>query len=190
MIRSAFYLFILFAISTSAFAQTAKPRHGLSVFGDLKYPADFRNFGYVNSSAPKGGRIKVPGLDTFETIHPFILKGQKELFAEPLLYDTLMARSFDEPDSYYGLVAQSVEVPPDRSWVAFNIDPRARFHDSTPIKSALKPRKGTSATSAGVGTSPAAAVTSATRCAPSTSMTSRRTSCTMTTAEGAPPSRR
>ena len=136
MIRSAFYLFILFAISTSAFAQTEEPRHGLSVFGDLKYPADFRNFGYVNSSAPKGGRIKVPGLDTFETIHPFILKGQKELFAEPLLYDTLMARSFDEPDSFYGLVAQSVEVAPDKSWVAFNINPRARFHDSTAIKSA------------------------------------------------------
>ena len=113
MIRFAFSLYILVVISTSAFAQAAEPRHGLSVFGDLKYPADFTHFGYVNSAAPKGGRIKVPGLDTFETIHPFILKGQKELFAEPLLYDTLMARSFDEPDSYYGLVAQSVELAPD-----------------------------------------------------------------------------
>ena len=121
------------ALTAPADAQDAEPRHGLSVFGDLKYPDGFSHFAYVNPDAPKGGRIKVPGLDTFETVHPFILKGRKEILAEGLLFDTLMARSFDEPDSYYGLVARTVEQPADKTWVAFNIDPRAKFHDGTQI---------------------------------------------------------
>ncbi|MBT6284539.1 MAG: ABC transporter substrate-binding protein, partial [Rhodospirillaceae bacterium] len=121
------------ALTVPAYAQNAVPRHGISVFGDLKYPAGFSHFGYVNPNAPKGGTLKVPGLDTFESIHPFILKGRKEVLAEGLLFDTLMARSFDEPDSYYGLVAKTVEQPADKSWVAFNLDPRAKFHDGTSI---------------------------------------------------------
>ena len=120
-------------LTAPAIAADPEARHGLSVFGDLKYGPGFKNFDYVNPDAPKGGTLKIPGLDTFETIHPFILKGQKEPLAEALLYDTLMARSFDEPDSYYGLVAKTVEVRADKSWVAFNIDPRAKFHDGTQI---------------------------------------------------------
>jgi microcin C transport system substrate-binding protein len=123
-------------IATPAFAADVTPRHGLSVFGDLKYADGFAHFGYVNPNAPKGGAIKVPGLDTFETVHPFILKGRKEVLAEALLFDTLMARSFDEPDSFYGLVAKTVEVPADKSWVAFNIDRRAKFHDGSAITAA------------------------------------------------------
>lgn len=119
--------------AVSATAQNADPKHGLSVFGDLKYAAGFSHFGYVNPQAPKGGTLKVPGLDTFETVNPFILKGRKEPLAEALLFDTLMARAFDEPDSYYGLVARTVEQPADKTWVAFNIDPRAKFHDGTSI---------------------------------------------------------
>ena len=126
----------LVAPTVPALAQDVAARHGLSVFGDLKYGADFAHFGYVNPDAPKGGAIKVPGLDTFETVHPFILKGRKEILAKALLFDTLMARSFDEPDSFYALVAKSVEVPADKSWVAFNIDPRARFHDGSRITAA------------------------------------------------------
>ena len=133
MHRIVFAVAAAVLLTAPAFASEPEPRHGLSVFGDLKYGPDFTHFDYVNPDAPKGGEIKLPGLDTFETIHPFILKGRKELLAEPLLYDTLMARSFDEPDSYYGLVAKTVEVPEDKSWVAFNIDPRARFHDGTKI---------------------------------------------------------
>ena len=109
------------------------PRHGISVFGELKYGPDFAHFDYVNPDAPKGGSIKVTGLETFETINPFILKGGKDALAEPLLFDTLMARAADEPDSLYALVARSVELAPDRSWVAFDIDPRARFHDGTAV---------------------------------------------------------
>ena len=124
---------IAIGLAGPVLAEDAPPRYGISVFGDLKYAEGFAHFDYVDPAAPKGGSIKVPGLDTFETVHPFILKGRKEVLAESLLFDTLMARSFDEPDSYYGLVAQTVEQPADKSWVAFNIDPRAKFHDGSAI---------------------------------------------------------
>ena len=124
---------VTMGLAGSAVGQDAPPRHGISVFGDLKYTDGFAHFDYVNPDAPKGGSIKLPGLDTFETLHPFILKGRKEILAEALLFDTLMARSFDEPDSYYGLVAKTVEQPADKTWVAFNIDPRAKFHDGSAI---------------------------------------------------------
>ena len=124
---------VLATSAVTANAQNADPKHGLSVFGDLKYGNGFSHFSYANPDAPKGGAFKVPGLDTFETVNPFILKGRKEPLAEALLFDTLMARAFDEPDAYYGLVAKTVEQPADKSWVAFNIDPRAKFHDGTSI---------------------------------------------------------
>ena len=124
---------VLATSAVSANAQNVDPKHGLSVFGDLKYGNGFSHFSYANPDAPKGGAFKVPGLDTFETVNPFILKGRKEPLAEALLFDTLMARAFDEPDAYYGLVAKTVEQPADKSWVAFNINPRAKFHDGTSI---------------------------------------------------------
>ncbi len=131
------YLHVLIVITLSiipAFAVADTTRtHGLSVFGDLKYPPHFTHFDYVNPAAPKGGRIKIPALDSFETVQPFTLKGRKEILAEILLYDTLLARSYDEPDSYYGLVAKTIEIPANKKWVAFNINPRARFHDGSPI---------------------------------------------------------
>lgn len=120
----------------AASATVAAPRHGISVFGDLKYPAGFTHFDYANPEAPKGGTIRVTGLETFETLNPFILKGQKDALSEPLLFDTLMARAMDEPDALYALVAKSVELSPDGSWVAFDIDPRARFHDGSAITAA------------------------------------------------------
>lgn len=133
MFRLVVSLVAAWMLAAPALANDPAPRHGLSVFGDLKYGPDFAHFDYVNPDAPKGGRLKIAWIDTFETVNPFILKGQKEVLAEGLLYDTLMARAFDEPDALYGLVAKTVEQPADKSWVAFNIDPRARFHDGTEI---------------------------------------------------------
>ncbi len=121
--------------SAAAWADGAKPSHGISVFGDLKYTPGFTHFDYVNPDAPKGGTITVWGLDTFETLNPFILKGRKEAW-NFLIFDTLMTRAADEPDALYALVASGAEIAADRGSVGFTIDPRARFHDGTPVTAA------------------------------------------------------
>ncbi len=107
-------------------------RHGVSVFGDLKFGPDFAHFDYVNPDAPKGGTLRLMGIDTFDSLNPFILKGVNpdELGRT---FDTLMARDYDEPDALYGLVAKSAEIPDDHSWIAFHLRPEARFHDGAPI---------------------------------------------------------
>ena len=102
------------------------------MFGDLKYASGFKHFDYVNPAAPKGGELRLWGLDNFETLNPFILKGSKEQW-NGLLFDTLMARANDEPDALYGLVAESVTLPDEGGWVAFNLNSNARFADGTPI---------------------------------------------------------
>ncbi len=109
--------------------------HGLSVFGDLRYGPGFAHFDYVEPDAPKGGTLRLWGLDTFETLNPFILKGGKEEL-NGLLFDTLMVRAMDEPDALYALAARSVELADDGGWVAFDLDPRARFHDGSPVTAA------------------------------------------------------
>lgn len=108
------------------------PVHGIAMHGDLKYPPDFRHFDYVNPDAPKGGTVRLYALRTFDTLNPFTLKGVSAAAAR-LPFDTLMTESADEPFSQYGLVAESIEVPDDRSWAIFNLRREARFHDGTQI---------------------------------------------------------
>ena len=113
-------------------AQAAEKSHGLSAFGDLAYAADFKHFKYVNPSAPKGGTIRLRGIDSFDNLNGFILKG---VVPEglPLIHATLMERATDEPDALYGYVAKSVELPADKSWIIFELRPEARFNDGTRI---------------------------------------------------------
>ena len=109
--------------------------HGISAFGDLKYPADFKHFDYVNPDAPKGGLIALPDAEprnTFTGLNPFILRGLPAGGLD-LLFDTLMVRSLDEPDAMYGLVAKSITYPPDRSWAIFELRPEATFSDGSPV---------------------------------------------------------
>jgi len=120
------------AVATSA---TPGPRHGLSVFGDLKYPPDFKHFDYVNPEAPKGGRISLIGgtsITTFDSFNGFILKGDPANGLE-LLFDSLMVRAVDEPDAVYGLVAESAEVASDRKSVTFKLREAAKFSDGSPV---------------------------------------------------------
>ena len=119
-------------LSAAAGAAEAPARHGISVFGDLKYPAGFKHFDYVNPDAPKGGALRLWAVDSFDNLNGYILKGVKAagLF---LAVDTLMTRAMDEPDALYGLVAESAAVAPDKSWVAFHLNPKARFHDGSPV---------------------------------------------------------
>ena len=105
----------------TATGAASEPRHGLSAFGDLKYPSDFTKFAYVNPEAPKGGRLSTigtAGLITFNSFNAFILKGDA---AQGLnfLFDSLMTRALDEPDAVYGLVAHSAEIAEDRMSVTF-----------------------------------------------------------------------
>ena len=128
----ALALIALIAAAPAMAEEGTTKSHGLSLFGDLKYGADFTHFDYVNPDAPKGGTVRYSAIGTFDNLNPFILKGSPAA-GLGLAFDTLMARSGDEPASEYGLVAESVEVPPDRSWVQYNLRKEARFHDGTPI---------------------------------------------------------
>ena len=114
--------------------------HGISAFGDLKYPADFKNFDYVNLAAPKGGMFStIPSVrsynqsyQTFNSLNAFILKGEGAQGMD-LTFTALMARAGDEPDAMYGLAAKSVRISPDRLTYRFTLRPEGKFHDGSKI---------------------------------------------------------
>lgn len=106
--------------------------HGISTFGDLKYGPDFKHFDYINPNAPKGGEFSTSGFGTFDSMSPYILKGQAAALSS-VFFETLMSGSADEPDSMYGLLAETIEYPESRQWVVFNLRPEARFSDGTMV---------------------------------------------------------
>ncbi|MBL4751649.1 MAG: ABC transporter substrate-binding protein [Amylibacter sp.] len=106
--------------------------HGISTFGDLKYRADFKYFDYINPNAPKGGEFSTSGFGTFDSMSPYILKGQSAALSS-IFFESLMTSSSDEPDSMYGLLAETIEYPENRQWIVFNMRPEARFSDGTPV---------------------------------------------------------
>jgi microcin C transport system substrate-binding protein len=95
-------------------ARAAEPewRHGLSLFGNLKYPAGFEHFDYVNPQAPKGGRARIFALGSFDSLNPFTFKGSSASIVGQT-FDTLMDSSLDEAGSEYGLIAEAVKKPDD-----------------------------------------------------------------------------
>jgi microcin C transport system substrate-binding protein len=116
-------------------AQTASDTvvsHGFATHGDLKYPADAKNLEYVNSDALKGGLVRLAGRSTFDSLNPFILKGTPA-GAVGQIYESLMFSTNDEAATSYGLVAETIEYPKDRSWAVFTLRPQARWHDGQPI---------------------------------------------------------
>lgn len=112
---------------------SAQAQHGIAMHGAPALPPDYTAFGYVNPDAPKGGALKLAEYGSFDSLNPFIVRGQTPRGLREWVFDSLMRRNNDEPFSLYGLIAKSVETPPDRSWVRFTIDPRARFSDGHPI---------------------------------------------------------
>lgn len=106
--------------------------HALSPFGDVKYPANFEHFDYVNPNAPKGGVLRQHDVGTFDSLNGFILKGRPAQGIS-LIYDTLLEASDDEPFSRYGLLAEKVMVTPDQRAVHFRLRPQAKWHDGQPI---------------------------------------------------------
>lgn len=117
--------------------------HGLSAFGDLAMPADFKHFGYVNPQAPKGGLLSVQinstsgnqNFETFDTLNVFSKKGDGA-GGMGACYDSLMSGGADEPDSVYGLLAKSVRVSADKLSYAFQLRPEARFSDGSKLTAA------------------------------------------------------
>lgn len=131
----AIAMFSLAALwSAVASAQNATPQHALVQFGAPKYGPDFTRFDYVNPEAPKGGRLRQLATGTFDTLNPFILKGTPAR-GIGLVFETLLTGSADEIDSSaeYGLIAETIEVPDDFSWVIFNLRRDGRWHDGKPI---------------------------------------------------------
>lgn len=109
-------------------------RHGLSLFGDLKYPPHFKHFEYANPEAPKSGVVRQSALGTFDNFNVAVgpAKGLIAAGAD-MLYDTLMVRALDEVSAEYGLLAEGASVPEDFSSVTFRLRPNARWHDGKPV---------------------------------------------------------
>ena len=128
------------ALATSAPAQESEERHGVSAFGDLKYPASFKHFDYVDPEAPKGGTFSHVGSTstfnqnflTFNSLNTFILKGDAAQGME-LIFASLMVRAEDEPDALYGLAARAVAISPDGLVYRFLLRPGLKFHDGSAL---------------------------------------------------------
>ena len=125
-------LTLLALVSLSSQAQTIKESTAFAVIGEPKYAVNFNHYDYVNPAAPKGGNVTLSAMGTFDNFNRFALRGVAAARTESL-YDTLFVTSDDEPGSYYPLVAENVRYADDFSWAEIAINPRARFHDGTPV---------------------------------------------------------
>src|SRR5262245_40671772 len=125
MKRPAAWLVSTFlAMAAAAGSAAAEPRPGISAFGELKYPPDFKHFDYVNPNAPKGGKLSHVGSGartTFDSFNPFILKGDAAQGLDTLVFDSLMVRAADEPDAMYGLIASSADLAKDGMSIVFEL---------------------------------------------------------------------
>ena len=127
-------LLLLTMLATAlALPAAALPVEGIAMHGTPKHPPGFTHFPYVNPDAPKGGRLVLGTLGTFDSLTPFIIKGVSPASLRDYVYESLLTRSGDEAFSLYGLIAESIEVPDDRSQITFHLRPEARFSDGTPI---------------------------------------------------------
>lgn len=122
-----------FASFAHAHAAESAPQHAIAMHGAPALAADFLHLPGVNPDAPKGGGIVFGQLGSFDSTNPFIIKGVAAAGLREFVFESLMARSPDEPFTLYGLIAETIETPEDRSWVTFRLRDGARFSDGTPI---------------------------------------------------------
>ena len=121
------------ALALCAATARAEPQHGMAMYGDPALPPDFVALPYANPDAPTGGAIISAEVGTFDSLNPYVLKGTVPWQLTSLITESLMGRSLDEPFTLYGLLAESVETDPDRTWVEFTLRPEARFSDGSPV---------------------------------------------------------
>lgn len=121
-------------------AAAAQPAHGIAMHGEPALPADYSHFPYANPDAPKGGEITYCVVGSFDNLNPFIVKslrttarGMIDTIFGNLVFESLMTRNADEAFGLYGLLARSVEMPEDRSWIEFHLNPAARWSDGKPV---------------------------------------------------------
>ncbi len=126
-------LALLAVLALTASAAAADPQHGIAMYGEPALPPDFVSLPQANPDAPKGGSITLSVNGSFDTLNPFITNGSPAEGVTALTFETLMARSFDEPFTLYGLLAESIETDDARSFVAFTLREGARFSDGTPV---------------------------------------------------------
>jgi peptide/nickel transport system substrate-binding protein len=117
-------------------AQAQLRRHGISMHGEPALPPGFSHLPFVNPEAPKGGRIVFGQQGTFDSLNALVVRGVAPDAAQRFVLQSLLYRSPDEPFSAYGLLAREVEMPEDRSFIVFHLDPRARFSDGMPVTAA------------------------------------------------------
>ena len=132
VIISLLLLIIITLQSNANEIKLTNKKHAISLYGEPKYQENFTNFDYVNPNAVKGGIVKQGIVGSFDSLMPYIDRGVPAIGLW-LTYDTLLARSWDEPLTKYGLVAEYIEVDANNFWVKFYINPKAKFHDNSPI---------------------------------------------------------
>lgn len=135
-IPSAFTVLAVLLLALAPRLGNAEPRiieraHAIAMHGEPKYKPGFSHFDYVNPNAPKGGTLKLPATGTFDSFNPFIPKGNAASAVSA--NETLLTSSADEAFTEYGLLAESMTYPEDRSWITFHLRPEARWHDGKPV---------------------------------------------------------
>ncbi|MCE6950522.1 extracellular solute-binding protein [Cereibacter sphaeroides] len=120
------------ALPLHAEEQKVIKAHGISTFGELKYPADFAHLDYVNPDAPKGGEISEWAFGGFDSMNPYSVKGRAAALSS-VMYESILVGTADEIGAAYCLLCETLEYPEDRSWVIFNLRPEAKFSDGTPV---------------------------------------------------------
>jgi len=123
----------LLALAFAGSVQAAEPVHGIAMHGAPRHAPGFAHLPYVNPDAPKGGRLVLGALGSFDSLNPFIIKGVSPGNLRDYVYESLLARSGDEAFTLYGLIAESIELPEDRGSVTFHLRSEARFSDGHPI---------------------------------------------------------
>nr|WP_254445651.1 MULTISPECIES: extracellular solute-binding protein [unclassified Ruegeria] len=117
----------------SAMVAQAESAHGIAMYGEPALPPDFVSLPYVNPDAPKGGKVTFGNTGGYDSLNPFVQKGTVPWQLRFWTHESLMGRSWDEPFSLYGLLAESIETDDDRTWVEFTLRPEARFSDGRPV---------------------------------------------------------